>query len=133
VGGFGFLYGKEREGFNSDIRYQSLVTDVKYKRKALELGVSYFTILDRSNATYFHVDGGVGWGKDQIRDLGRLDSLARTRSYDDRNLKVYAQSGLYTGAKAVRFGMVYGFNGQDILILKPIIPRVKWNCTICMD
>jgi hypothetical protein len=82
-----------------------LVTDVKYKRKALEIGVSYFTILDRSNATYFHVDGGVGWGKDQIRELGRLDSLSRTRSYNDRNLKLFAQPGLYTGAKAVRFGM----------------------------
>lgn len=80
-------------------------SEVLYRRKGYEFGVSYFGRIVKDGPTFFHFDAGMGFGKNSFTDVGTFDSLSLTRNYADRCTRIYLQPGLYTGTGPFQFGM----------------------------
>lgn len=90
-------------------------SDVRYRRSGWELGGSYFVPMDNGAFTFFHIDAGVGLTKNSFTDNGGLLDTSNavidySKSYKDRQLRIFAQPGLYTGKGGVQFGT--GFRVQ---------------------
>lgn len=89
-------------------------SDVRYRRSGWELGGSYFVPMDRGAISFFHIDAGFGLTKNGFTDNGWLVDTSGavidySRAYKDKQLRIFAQPGLYTGRRAVQFGTGFRF------------------------
>jgi hypothetical protein len=94
----------ERDRIQGSIN-NTVISQVDYRRSSGEFGVSYFLPIDRRGGSFFHVDGGLGFGSDRFTDQGTFDSLGLTRYFRNNTRRFFLQPGIYVGSEEVKFAM----------------------------
>lgn len=87
---------------------------VRYKRNMAEVGVGYFTSINKKDRVYFQVFGGVGFGKLKLTDASvDFNQVPYTRFYNSNINKYYLEPAiifrnkdLFSASLSTRFSLI---------------------------
>lgn len=68
---------------------------IRYNRRLWNVGIGYFTALDKRNTLTFNLYGGVGFGKFSLADNGLIASALYSREHTSDITKWYIQPSLH--------------------------------------